>query len=642
MDAKRKYEQWSLRKVNKRMVGTAIALVLFLPVAAWAGGVVTNCTEAALRGAMAGGGVVTFACDGTITLARTITNVNDITLDGSGRQVTVSGSNTVRVFSIATNVYFTAVNLTIADGKSLGGSAILNLGGTINLTGVTLRSNTATWAVSNDALSPQASGGAIFNRGGTVKASNCSFTGNTAQSPAGGDGGPDALVFGGAIRNEAGQVDLRSCAFVSNRAWGGATIPRPPSGPANTARGGAIHNSGTVTLDRCSLAGNSATGGDGVSYYDCAGGLGGEGSGGAIFNEGTMTVDRTTLSGNTAMGGTGGPGSRGDMYAGTSSALDGYVGGNGGGAYGAAICGGAMWIIHSTLVSNLVVGGNGGLGGGGVTDRTGEYGGDGGPGGNGGTGVGGAVDVAGSLVNCTIAFNTASGGSGGRGGDGAAGPRLHGGRGGPGGNGGPGQGGVEATNLTHCTVAWNRGSGGWGGAGGQGGLGPGGAPGVPGTNGATYGGPGSSTWVNTLLASNTPAGDDTFIDPKLGPLADNGGPTLTMALLPGSPAIDAGNTSLAPTTDERGFPRPAGLAADVGAFEYGSVMPAIAVSRSGTNGLNILGSGNAGQSCRLLGSTDLSSWVPLATNQFGANGTVLFYDNYAPGSACRLYRLEMP
>ena len=67
-----------------------------------------------------------------------------------------------------------------------------------------------------------------------------------------------------------------------------------------------------------------------------------------------------------------------------------------------------------------------------------------------------------------------------------------------------------------------------------------------------------------------------------------------MALLPGSPAIDAGNTSLAPATDQRGFPRPAGLAADIGAFEYGSVMPTIAISRSGATGLNILGSGNAG------------------------------------------------
>ena len=52
-----------------------------------------------------------------------------------------------------------------------------------------------------------------------------------------------------------------------------------------------------------------------------------------------------------------------------------------------------------------------------------------------------------------------------------------------------------------------------------------------------------------------------------------------MALLPGSPAIDAGDTSLAPATDQRGFPRPAGAAADIGAFEYGSVMPTLAISR---------------------------------------------------------------
>ena len=105
-----------------------------------------------------------------------------------------------------------------------------------------------------------------------------------------------------------------------------------------------------------------------------------------------------------------------------------------------------------------------------------------------------------------------------------------------------------------------------------------------------------------------------------------------MALLPGSPAIDAGNTSLAPATDQRGFPRPAGLAADIGAFEYGSVMPTLAISPSGTNGLNILASGNAGQSCRLLSSPDLSSWVPMATNQIGSDGTVLFYDTCAPGA----------
>ena len=56
-------------------------------------------------------------------------------------------------------------------------------------------------------------------------------------------------------------------------------------------------------------------------------------------------------------------------------------------------------------------------------------------------------------------------------------------------------------------------------------------------------------------------------DPKLGPLADNGGPTLTMALLPGSPAIDAGATVAGVTTDQRGVPRPQGAAPDIGAYQ---------------------------------------------------------------------------
>jgi hypothetical protein len=58
-------------------------------------------------------------------------------------------------------------------------------------------------------------------------------------------------------------------------------------------------------------------------------------------------------------------------------------------------------------------------------------------------------------------------------------------------------------------------------------------------------------------------------DPLLDPLADNGGPTRTHALLPGSPALDVIPWPGAPTTDQRGFPRPypAGGLADIGAVE---------------------------------------------------------------------------
>jgi hypothetical protein len=61
------------------------------------------------------------------------------------------------------------------------------------------------------------------------------------------------------------------------------------------------------------------------------------------------------------------------------------------------------------------------------------------------------------------------------------------------------------------------------------------------------------------------------IDAKLGALLDNGGPTLTMALLPGSPALDAAACSDAEgaplTVDQRGFPRPQVTGCDIGAFE---------------------------------------------------------------------------
>ncbi len=56
-------------------------------------------------------------------------------------------------------------------------------------------------------------------------------------------------------------------------------------------------------------------------------------------------------------------------------------------------------------------------------------------------------------------------------------------------------------------------------------------------------------------------------NPLLGPLRDNGGPTFTCALLVGSPAIDAGDDSGAPATDQRGVSRPQGAHVDIGAFE---------------------------------------------------------------------------
>lgn len=565
--------------INSRELPLA-ALLLFLPLASPGDGVVAECTESSLRSAMAGGGIVTFACDGTITLAATITNTADTVLDGRGHQLTISGGNVVRIFQVATNVQFTAANLILADGFSPGGSAILNVGGTVNLTGVMLRTNFASTAAGYDGLMFPGAGGAIQNVGGVIAATNCSFTGNTAVNLA-----AFSQACGGAIGNGSGQVNLERCTFEGNQTLGG---PAPyPQVMGNVAAGGAIQNSGALVADGCTFAQNSATAGAGYSSYGSGSG-GGAAFGGAVCNSGALSISRSTFASNSATGGNGGPG------------------------YAAGF--------------NL------------------EWGLPGGAGGAGGFGDGGAVfnSGTGSMINCTIAWNSGRGGEGGAGGQG--GGSMHvGGQGGNGGNGGNGFGGVDGTcNLTNCTLVWNTGSGGSGGSGGLGGVGGSGSgwPGAAGASGTVWGGTVCSTLVNTLIASNAPAGNDSFPDPKLGPLADNGGPTLTVALLPGSPAIDAGNRAAAPPTDQRGVPRPFGATVDLGAYEYTALLR---ISRSTGSGLDIfLRDGSPGQTCRLLTSTTLSDWVCVSTNQVGTNGTFLFQENCEAGESQRFYKVALP
>jgi hypothetical protein len=113
---------------------------------------------------------------------------------------------------------------------------------------------------------------------------------------------------------------------------------------------------------------------------------------------------------------------------------------------------------------------------------------------------------------------------------------------------------------------------------------------------ATFGAPVSVTVTNSIVANNgsydcqvegggaaslesggnnvfadascNPVGSDLLgADPLLGPLADNGGPTLTQALLTGSPAIDTANNADCPVSDQRGLARPQGAGCDAGAFE---------------------------------------------------------------------------
>ena len=115
-----------------------------------------------------------------------------------------------------------------------------------------------------------------------------------------------------------------------------------------------------------------------------------------------------------------------------------------------------------------------------------------------------------------------------------------------------------------------------------------GPAGSSGTGGAAHGGAGTATLQNSIAADNaapscagiTDGGHNISfpdagcpganVDPKLAALADNGGPTKTRALEPGSPALDAVPASGAgcAATDQRGVARPQQAACDIGAYEH--------------------------------------------------------------------------
>jgi hypothetical protein len=432
----------------------------------------------------------------------------------------------------------------------------------------------------------------------------------------GGGAGTTTIDGGGVARvldvQPGATVSIQALAIAEGRAPDGqpATVGSPggPGGP-----GGGIRNDGSLTLTDVTVSGNRAGNGGSGAYDDTTktgstGGIGGDGGG--VYNTGSLTLDHAAVVGNAAgAGGTGGPGGSG--FAGTGGA-----GGSGGGV--SSTSAGALIILHSTVTGNhagtgasspqSAVGGNGGAGGagGGVSSRgalslssstlSANTAGDGGPGGIGNSGAagglggqgGGLFDAASTsqtIVNDTIAGNAS--GYGGSGGDAGVGFDA----GGNGNNGGSGGGIVSAgapLQILDTTVARNLlGGGGAGGAGT-----PGGSGGDAG-NGGAVSASGSAAAQNSIFSHNAGVGclgtvldnghnlsfpDATcpgaHADPGLGPLADNGGPTATMALGIGSAAIDRVPASGAgcPATDERGVQRPQGGACDIGAFEVG-VLP---------------------------------------------------------------------
>ena len=530
-------------------------------------GVVNATNEASLDAALQGGGEVTFTVNGVIPITRTKAISVDTALNAAGRQITLSGTATNRLFQVNSNISLTIVGLTLSRGSDTGKDGADGTAG------------------ADGAPGQEGAGGAVYvAKGGRLHAVNAIFATNSATGGAGGAGGASSIgslpggqggragyARGGAIFSNGGEVRLTNCVFLANTAKGGDGGPGGggssglnggdggDGGGGGSANGGALCSAAgaLIQLVNCAFSGNGAGGGIGGAGGFGSGGLGfdgvngsaGEGLGGAIScADGRIESVNCTFDQSRANGAHGWEGKAAPR---ADPGENGRGGARGGGG-AIAFLGGSATFTNCTFYANAVNGGNGGDGGQGGTTG---LGGDGGDGGNGGEASGGGIYNAGAtnvlLVNCTFASNVTEGGARGEGGAPGTGLGDRGGRG----SAGQSQGGAIANSLGRVTL--------------QNTLladssSDGNASGVFFDGGHNLSSDASPVFTAATSLGNTNA--------HLGTFAEYGGPTKTVALLPDSPARDNGDSGAALLTDQRGYAR-SGLP-DIGAYEYLGIPPA--------------------------------------------------------------------
>jgi hypothetical protein len=135
---------------------------------------VTSISQANLQAAIAQGGWIGMDFNGTLTLTNTIIITNQVVLDGNHFSAIISGGNAVRLFYVTNGASLTLSNLSLANGyygitngppgTPADAGAIYNNGGSVTLTGCTLKNSSAQSLI----YGGLARGGAIFNNGGSV------------------------------------------------------------------------------------------------------------------------------------------------------------------------------------------------------------------------------------------------------------------------------------------------------------------------------------------------------------------------------------------------------------------------------------------------------------------------------------------
>jgi len=465
---------------------------------------------------------------------------NNLTLIGGGEATTIidaEGTNRVITVSamISITVIITDVTVTRGNTGSYGGG--ISNDSILTLTDCTVSDNEA------------GAGGGIYNTG-TLTMTNCTVSGN------------DAADSGGGIYSD-GTITMTNCTVNDNY---------------TDASGGGILNEGddTLTMTDCTVSGNEA-GNDGGGIYnwdtltmtDCTVSENdADNDGGGIYNGGgTVTMTNCTVSENEAKGDAG---DGGGIYNdnGPLTMTNCMLNGNDAGNRGGGIYNYIPTISTDTLtMTNCTVNDNHANSGGGINNGRGTLtmtnctvsGNDVDEDESGG-GITNGSDGILTMTNCTVSGNHAYDRGGG----------IHTNR-------------AELT-MTNCTVSGND-------AGNRGGgiynyrstvhakntiI----ATNSCGSDGPDFDGDMNSYGYNligntancTINKIANPGTDITGANPMLGPLQNNGGPTMTHALLAGSPAIDAGDCTdkdgTPVTNDQRGVSRPQGAGCDIGAYEY--------------------------------------------------------------------------
>lgn len=472
-----------------------------------------------------------------------------------------------RVFHITggTNMV-TFANVIIADGRAgddgtsgastvgslqstVGtGGGILNNGGNLTLDGVLVRDCQALGRgdhVINDHTTLDAHGGGLasVSVSGNVSITGSKFTNDVAAGGNGGNfnNGAGSNAQGGAIYFSGGNLNINRTLVETSNANGGNGGNQDQNGQTNggfggSAQGGGVWaGGGTVTISDTTFSqtvatgGNSGTGGNGANP-------GGDASGGGIYSLANATVTTSTFHLAKSVGGNGG-------HAFGTFCFGAHNAGDGGAARGGAIFadGGSLNVSTSTFASNSALGGNGGNGGqtnGGL--NCGMHG-------AGGLAHGGAMTNSNvatlSIDHSTISLDDAKAGNTGVNQGGAnKPPRLV-----AEGTGGGIRVGPGSVAIARTIIAVNTASNGLGDFTG--------AP-TPGPNvdGAVISGGHNLLGVLTDATGFTGIGDKTGANPMLAAIGNNGGPTPTMALMAGSPAIDSAVAGGA-ATDQRGQPR---------------------------------------------------------------------------------------